>query len=88
MVIWLLPLLVKSKDGATLASFTRFDRRLERGMRTWLVHAALKTAVESKQTRELERVPGLYRGRQHRQPNILTCLTPYKPREERNQGNS
>ena len=77
MVIWPLPLLVEFRDGATLAHFTRFDRRLERGMRTWLVHAAFKTAVESKQTRELERVPRLYRGRQHRQPNILSRRTRY-----------
>ena len=77
MVIWSLPLLAKSEDGATLARFTRFDRRLERGMRTWLVHAALKTAVESKQTRELERVPGLYRGRQDRHPNNCFRRTRY-----------
>ena len=41
-----------------------FDRRLDGRTHTHCVRAAVKTAVESEQTRELERVPQLKPGRQ------------------------
>ena len=56
-----LPVMLKTGASPTLARLLRFVFRLDGGTATMCVRAAVKTAVEKEQSRELEACTGAFR---------------------------